>query len=167
MTRFFTAALVITIVGCDKDPAPTPPASPSVSAPAASASIAPKPPHVGRWKGSAKLEPHRIQLPKKQGGIEAWQDAGSASAGSVALTVDIATDGNTNATVSGDLGKMRGSGDFEKNSLYLRLHSERSEPGSFAGVLTGKLEQGAIESELRISSGDSQRVWIAAPTLRK
>lgn len=165
-TVAWVLALGLASVACEEKPEPPP--APASAAAAPSVSAAPKlPPQVGRWTAKLTLEPTRIPLDRKQGGVQEWEDAGTAATGPAALSVEIDEAGRATGTLTGAAGKLSAEGRFEDGTVRLRLSSQDPGATAFAGILTAKLDKDHFRGTLRISSGDSHVIRKADVRLEK
>jgi hypothetical protein len=185
------APLALASTACDKkaDPAPgaqpaasaAPAASPVASAAASGAasaagSAAARPASDGAaetWKGAFKAKPSSIELSKDAAAdVKVWaKDPGTELVGDGTLTLQITGSGNRRAVKgegSGALGDLVIVGEISDNELRARVDAKNpNDPNAVTGVLQGTVKGDAIESTLRVSNRNANRVREADFKLTK
>lgn len=122
---------------------------------------------VGEWTGHGTARVVKLELPGNQGVQLAWvQDKGTSHVGPVTLAVELTKDGVVQGTLSGSLGELTVTGNWDGlNPMHADLVPKVKAPEAFGGLLTVVLAEGSksAEASLRVVSHDGK--WVREATV--
>ena len=186
-------ALAALLVACDEGPpAPTPPdrqeprpapasaaSGPAAALPAQGPTTAPTGAPTGSaaasasspegtWEGSYDAKKGSVELPPKVKDKVRSKDSGKVATGRGTVTLTIEPEGDLRGNAKGALGDAtiigKAEGDVIRASVF--PDDPRAEH-AMTGILVGKLKDGVIQAELRVTGPDATLVRESAVELRR
>jgi hypothetical protein len=114
------------------------------------------------------VQTHAINVEKAQGLREWAKDNGSLAAGTGQLELAMDETGAALGSATGPLGDLQTSGEFDGQTLRLKLIPNQTDPATaFGGTIVAERSEQSLRGELNVSSGDSVIVRKGPVTLAK